>query len=1090
MNLFIEAGAGSGKTHSLILRILALFASGLAVPSGIAAITFTRKAAAELRERLQETLEEAAVKELDPVRQDRLQKAADSLGEAFLGTIHSFCARLLREHPFEAGLDPDFIELEEDEAERFDEESWELYLVKLQSEAPELPEKLELMGLSATDLRRFFQRLAEFSEVEPVVSMQTAPELEPTHSAALAFFESLGRLFPQQRPENGWDSLQSAVIKGRQRLTVSGSGDHRRLREVLESVEKAEVTLNRWADKACGQQARDILNEFIRAYGSPWLKAWREYCHGQATQWVAPAVAFAAERRRLGARVGFSDLLLGVTKLLREHPRVRRRLGERITHLFVDEFQDTDPVQAEMMFLLAGEPVEERNWRKVTPRPGSLFVVGDPKQSIYRFRRADISIYQEAKELIRASGGEVLRLTSNFRSNPLVCQWISEAFQSILPAGENSYQAAYAPLLSTQSQPSGEALAGVWKISLPKVDRNKKDLIIAMDAQRIAGWIGMACRQGLLIPQKNGAAAPAKPGDFMILVPYKANMEIYAHALESVGIPVEISGGNALGNSPYLRGFLAICDALADPEDPVKLLACLRGPFFGLSDNQLYAYKVAGGRFSFLFPGNTDDEVCRTLQRIFSYWQLLRTRPILTALEEILEELGLWPLAACDIHGSREVGAIAAALERLRATQDGTGGGFQTMVERLTKRIMAGEADGLPMRPTDNRGVRLMNLHKAKGLEAPVVFLANPTRRTEHHPECHVERHGTRPQGYFLLQSEKGFAKNRLGQPPKWDDAQAEEELFQEAEHNRLLYVAATRAKHALIISRYPGQPEGDFWAELHNAVADLPEIPAILGESIPPKEISIDPTEIVMEISRSKDQIDACANPGYQAMAVTELNRSGNDSHHGEAAAAGEIVPEDMPLAMDGETNEESPESGTSGSTWGTAVHRMLAITAIGLEPAWWETTGRRILSEEGLSLGLIDPLLETTRRLWASPFGQRVKASRQILCEVPFGLGVSRKDLGLADDSGPEKILLEGVIDLAFLEDEGWVIADYKTDIGAENRREALTAYYAPQLTQYIRFFHEKLGLPVREGVLVFLRTMETVRIMPQDTWEPLND
>lgn len=1094
-NLFVEAGAGSGKTNSLVRRIIALLATGRAEPAELAAITFTRKAAAELRQRLQERLEQALAAESDPDRRQRLDAANHRLGEAFVGTIHAFCARILREHPFEAGLDPEFSELEEGETWLFDSESWQIYLGRYQAGHPDFLEMIEEMDLRASDLEDIFHRLAQYPEAQPYWVERPAPEPEAINIATRHLLEALRSRFPDEKPDGGWDKVQQEVLNSLRLLRSGGPGESRRFRLVVESlmqVDAGQITLKRWADRDAGREAKDLLTRYQEDYGGPWQMAWREYCHGRIMPVVWPAVQFAAARRHENARVGFTDLLQGATALLRDHPMVRRRLAAQIRYLLVDEFQDTDPVQAEMMFLLTGAPVEECGWRRVAPRPGSLFIVGDPKQSIYRFRRADIATYQEVKERILSSGGRAVILTSSFRSLPALTGWVNEAFEDILPARADLYQAAFAPLRHVRSDDASDStVSGVFKVSVPKIKWNSSNEIVRMDAARIAAYIAWACAGNLRLARtgdetRSGLSEATRPGDFLILLPRKQHIGVYAHALESVGLPCEISGGDVLGESPFLQNFLRVCDALADPEDPVKLLACLRGPLCGLSDAELYRFKAAGGRFAFLHVPESDDPVVEALQRLNRFWLRTRQEPPLMALEGILDELGLVPLAAGSANGHMGAGAITAAFEILRASNDAQVATFCGAVEALHQIVEAGEGEAVNMRPAPQRAVRLMNLHKAKGLEAPVVFLAAPTREKDHEVDTHVDRGQASPLSHYRI---SGGARV-VGQPPGWDLASEEEGRFLRGEKDRLLYVAATRARNMLVVSRYEGNTEADLWAPLHPWLAGAEELPNVEANRVERPRITVNPEEVETELHDTLARRDACAVPGYRHLAVTALARFAPAPNTAEVASVGEealagegaAVP-DAPLATipDGDSSIAVPDGPVRGAGWGTAVHRLLATVFKGLPQDRWSAMGTRILVEEALPAETLPALLDLVSRAWESPLGLRIRQAAEVYAEVPFGMPATRSELGL-DSEGPELVLLEGAIDLVFREADGWVIVDYKTDMGALEGLEAkeqVVEAYSPQIGMYARFWRERLGEPVKESVLFFLRSMEAVRV-----------
>lgn len=1063
--LFVEAGAGSGKTHSMVDRIIALLATGRAEMKGLAAITFTRKAAAELRQRLQVELEKSLCQEEDPERRRRLMEADTHLGEAFVGTIHSFCGRLLREHPFEAGVDPNFIELDDAASKEEKKDAWREYLAGLQVGRPDLLDELADLGATADDLHQVFQRLSEYPEVEPVVAGMSRPDLLQVKEDLVSFLHELREHFPATRPEGGWNKLQEAVLQAERSLVLGET--ERNLLAALAALDLdpdgVERPFNRWPDRDEAEEAGELFRTFRSNTLKPILNRWREYCHARLIELAAPAVEYAAQRRRWRARLNYEDLLLGAAKLLREYPFVRRRLSRRFTHLMVDEFQDTDPVQAEVMFLLTGTPEDGTDWRRLHPRPGSLFVVGDPKQSVYRFRRADIAIYQEVKELVRQAGGDVVSLTTNFRSLPAVARWVTDAFRAILPEEGTPHQAAFAPVVAHRPEATGSG-AGVAKITVPAVHHNTPAEIARLDAERIAAWVAWACAGNLTLARSEGETAAglppeAQPGDFLILLRTKKSLAIYAAALEEAGLPVEVSGTASLAASRQVAILLQVLQAVADPEDEVKLLACLRGECLGLSDKELYRFRVAGGRFSILYPEERQPPgpVTEALARLGRYWRWSRKLPPVAAVEWIIEDLGLLPYAAGGPNGNSEAGTLITALEVLRAAEDTDVDSFIHAVAALAGGIEGAEREPPGLVPSTARAVRVMNLHKAKGLEAPVVFLADPSRTKEHRPLVHVDRTGAKARGYFLLTkaSNSQWATGPvLGRPPDWDDVAAEESRYEAAEEDRLLYVAATRARNLLVVSRYARDPGAAFWAPLDSVLADVPELEEVDPPAVTRPVLSLDPAEISRELARAESAIEDAAVPGWRQITVTDLTK-------GRGAPS---IPD---------------AAGGKGTSWGQAVHRLLAAVARGLEEERWQPLAARVLEEEGRDPAEAGELVALVTAVWESPFGERVRRARRVLCEVPFGEALPAATLGLDGTAAPDQVLLEGVVDLAFREEDGWVIADYKTDAAAAGHAEELAAHHAPQVRQYAHFWSETLGEPVKEALLVFTSPLQVVPV-----------
>ena len=235
----VEAGAGSGKTRSLVTRMVSLITSGRTTVDRIAAVTFTRKAAAELRERFQEALEKAASQ--DGIEAERARTALGHLGEAALGTIHGFCARLLRERPVEAGLDPEFRELEEADADRLLDLSWLEFLEKERTEESPALADLTRLGVAPTQLAGLYKRLSQFRDVTPACRDLPIPDLDAAHKALEGFLNRLAKAVPADEPADGWDKLQAAYRFAQWRRRVFGLENPSDLIAVLERFEKATV---------------------------------------------------------------------------------------------------------------------------------------------------------------------------------------------------------------------------------------------------------------------------------------------------------------------------------------------------------------------------------------------------------------------------------------------------------------------------------------------------------------------------------------------------------------------------------------------------------------------------------------------------------------------------------------------------------------------------------------------------------------------------------------------------------------------------------------------------------------------------------
>ena len=467
-NLLVEAGAGSGKTTALVARLVTLISTGTATVDEIAAVTFTRKAAAELRERFQAEVEitlamERAKESPDDLITDRLAHALDEIDRAFVGTIHSFCGRLLRERPLDVGLDPGFQELPVEERAGLRRRFWDSYLERLSRDSDPRLEKLSASGVRPSSLYGLFETLIENDDIEfptEMSSLPTTAELRPVREELEAIVDIGWELMDDIPPAKGWDPLQTKVRALHYERDVTGWKEKTDVFEAVARLCKPgpnghQVTLNRWRDKALAKALRERVNDFGVGDTPAHRLVSRWYAHRYSLAIDLGRVAvqeFAEHRMRIG-KLDFQDLLTLAARLLRENPDVRRQLGRRYRRLLVDEFQDTDPLQAEIMMLLSSEPPSEseesevEDWRDATPRPGALFVVGDPKQSIYRFRRADIQLYGWVKERF-SSFGTVLSLSTNFRSRPCIGDIVNEVFggPEFFPAEATAEQAAFEEL--------------------------------------------------------------------------------------------------------------------------------------------------------------------------------------------------------------------------------------------------------------------------------------------------------------------------------------------------------------------------------------------------------------------------------------------------------------------------------------------------------------------------------------------------------------------------------------------------------------------------------------------------------------------
>jgi len=1049
-NLLVEAAAGTGKTTSLVARMVALVGSGTPVDR-LCAVTFTIKAAAQLDQRFQTALETAARDETDSVRRGRFEEALARLDACFIGTIHAFCSRLLRERPVEAGLDPGFEEMDDAADSAARGEAWQRYGERLFTEGSPILARLIESGIELEDLRDAYDILCEHGDVEAAVEAPTdsAADLSLLLGARApleAFLDGAVSAIPSTVPRTGWDRLQSAVRAAVRLRELTDLSDPPRLVAVLEELGRAKkADAKSWPSKQAGERVVTALKELRTSVLEPALRQWREHLHPLAIAAVLPAVAEYAAWRRREARVNFQDQLVFARNLLRDHPAVRRDLQERFTPVLVDEFQDTDPIQAEVLLYLTGRDTSERDWRKLEPVPGSLFVVGDPKQSIYRFRRADIQTYETVSRILRASGGEVLRLSTNFRSTAGICSWANGVFERIFPEHPTAAQAAHVPLDAFEHEDDEAPGAAepdapcVFRLEISNVTRPRD--VATDDAERVAEAIASSIRGG---PPFGRRGATAAPSDFLVLSRRRVHLPIYARALEARGIPYEIAGGGAFSGSVEVATLLAALEAVADPENSVPLVSSLRGPLFGVDDEALYRFAKAGGRFDFRQrpPAKTDQRIRRAYEIFSEGAELVASLPPGAALSRFVERLGSVALAAGGSLGDARAGnllkSLATARELSRQRES-----FHEIVRRLAEMTKGDKVEEMVTRPGRSDVVRLMTLHRAKGLEARVVFLADPTDPSRPPPRVWIDRSVDPALAHVLVESRTGeFSNDEIARPADWDRKCALEKDFLERENERLLYVAATRAREALVVSfrrNKDGAIRGP-WERLDPFVREKLPKPAPDTSGTPDALRLPDALELDEFRVRRRERLAASSAPTYSSTSVTELAHAGVD-------------PADRPFV-----------SGTGrGMSWGSTLHRLLeaAMRDPGVD---LRALAVNVLAEEDRPPEDLDEALAAVEGVRKSPLWKRALASKRCLVEVPFALSLPPAELGLSADV-PET-LLSGAIDLVFEEPDGWVLVDYKSDTVRENL-EALVRFYEPQLSRYRRVWSELTGRPTKAGL-----------------------
>jgi ATP-dependent helicase/nuclease subunit A len=551
-----------------------------------------------------------------------------------------------------------------------------------------------------------------------------------------------------------------------------------------------------------------------------------------------------------------------------------------------------------------------------------------------------------------------------------------------------------------------------------------------------------------------GVSEKAAPGDFMIITYKKAKLSIYARKLEEYGIPHQVTGGSSMNEVEQLSLLYLCLAAAAQPDNPVALVAALRSELFGISDAALYDFKAAGGKFNYRksvpakgIPVKDASAFESAFGMLRRYAGLIAKLPPAAAAESIAADLGLFAQAAASTGGNVQVGSMAKAIELLRAAQS-EGWSISHLIEYLAEMMeMEQVYDGVPAKYGESSVVRVMNLHKAKGLEAPVVFLAGASGESRLSPRLHINRSGGGVTGFMEItgnKKEDSFAPPPVfARPDEWRTRSEEESRFEEAEKDRLMYVAATRAGSQLTIVERTGKTAHfNIWKYFKSHIEETPKL-ADPGPKFAPakKKVNLSATEL--ESARKE--------------IIARWERALAPTYESGAAKAISIELDASPYPPD-----------ERGAEWGAVIHFLFQ--------AAMEQPGKDLralavsaLEEKGLDPALAGQASEIVEAVTRSEVWRRAQAGARRFVEIPFHVMLPNEN----SDKKIDEILVRGVIDLVFEEPGGWVIVDYKTDDKPGRDTAKLFDHYLPQLQIYAKAWKKCTGIPVKEIGLYFTHT-----------------
>jgi ATP-dependent exoDNAse (exonuclease V) beta subunit len=884
-NVVVEAAAGTGKTTELVNRIVAVLRSGRATVDHIVGVTFTEKAAGELKLRLREGLEHAR-HEAPAKSEERthLERALARLEEAWVGTIHGFCAEIVRERSVEANVDPNFEVLTEPEARRVFHEAFRRWLEERLDAPPEGVrrslrrasgridedqgpiDRLESAGWTLAEWRDFdapwrrdpFERESAIDALVEVLHHYAAlaeacanPSRDVHFKASTpARHLSLEIRTAESVRERDHDGLEARLVSLAADRDFIGAPEGYG-EQYGPEVWRAELV-------ARHRSLTDALRDFQRRADAD-LAALLQHELQDAIE------RYEALKRRRG-RLDFVDLLIGARDLIRDRADVRTAFRLRFTHLFVDEFQDTDLLQAEILMLLAADDPKERDWMRATPEPGKLFLVGDPKQAIYRFRRADVGIYALVQERLAATGAHLVRLTKSFRSTPAIQHAVNAAFAPLLDGDIEAQQADYVPLEPEREDHAAQPAVIALPVPAPYGRRDlSKSAVDASLPAAVAAFVDWLLRHsGWTVTERDHSErrVPILARHVCLLFRrfndyWSGNVtRPYVNELEARGIRHLLVGGHTYHEREEIEALRTALLAIEWPDDELSVFAVLRGPLYAILDETLLEYRDRHDRLHpFRRPAETPERLRPVVTALTHLAELHRhrnERPIAETLHALLEATRAHAGFAFQPSGDQVLANVLHLAEQARAYERSGGLSFRGFAEQLVEDAEKRSASEAPILEEGSDGVRVMTVHKAKGLEFPVVILADIGARIARLSAGRVIDPGPRRLCAIKL---AGWAPAELLERER---VEVDRDL---AEGVRVAYVAATRARDLLVVpavADFKGNQPWDggarnsdgswrwapFWTEpLHKAL--YPDFAERGGAEIAPgcPKFGIDPT-------------------------------------------------------------------------------------------------------------------------------------------------------------------------------------------------------------------------------------------------------
>ncbi len=1017
-DILVAAGAGSGKTTKLVDRYVSLL--GECEPSQVAAVTFTDAAAAEMRQRVR-----TKVMELPSLEGHRQQ-----IDEAVIGTIHSLCLQILREHPLEAAIDPGASVMGEDEAE--------FELVAACSDALEaaaagdaaqagalleiglatLRNHLPAMVQDRNEVRKAFERMGQSTgEREDYVRDLLAEAAEPFRPQVVELRDALAG---QYRDHRGDDALTEPVRRVLDALTGAHSCPPEELGRLLAEAAPTRGAGGKASVWKSVDEVKGILDELKQLKERLASIAWSEADYPAIAVVPELQALFDAacriydERKRALDALDYLDLELKARDLLNAHPAVAAEYRERLRFLLVDEAQDLNPLQAEIIDLLSGRSGG-------STADGRVFFVGDEKQAIYGFRGSDVRLFNELRSQIDSAGGEMHALGKSYRSHGPLVEAVNRVFQHVFRDAPGKIHARHQDLAGRDGAPP----PGPHLVVMPMA-KATGEAAVRGEAALVAQEIRRIVEQGTDVWDRETATyRRAGWGDVAVLLRAFTHLGTFEDALEAHEVPFATAAGAGYFNQQEVLDLQNLLTWLAEPADEIALFGVLRSPLFLLDDATLLRLRQSNPYDLFRDaghpPADLDDAYRGRCHHAFETLNVLRRLAATAPVEEILNRaLDLTAVEAAWAALPRGEQANQNIRKLVGLSQALQGRSLDEFVDYLRRRReqAAREAQA----PVDQPGaVQVMTVHGAKGLQFPIVFVpqAHGTARSK------TEAISWRGDSGISLKVDTGAEKpvapgfhGLLAHKGREED---------EAEHHRLFYVAATRAADYLYLSgrEAPGKPS-EGWSHLAaEALAGYDGGGAVeIRNAVNPAEVQWPP-----------------APPPVVPEQAAEVEASATLLLRPKVIPVRTSTPATALRAVDHEWLPSTHPDGLA-SIRGTVAHRAIELRATGQPlpplPAMVQALRSTAIPDEAIERVAAD-VAEILARFEASA----LVATLQLPGADP------RFEVPVAFDW--DGLPMHGTIDLLYRSDGNWHVLDFKTDRIAGHSLDDLARPYLPQLGVY---------------------------------------